>query len=143
MDYTPPVAKVRLAFTIEDRRKQRRSDGTCCLEGVRFEIPSRYAHFQWVSLRVARWDLSRVYLSDPATGAILCRLFPLDKHKNAQGQRAARSSPSAAPLAPTPNTPAPLLQKLIKEYAATGLPPAYLPKDEVTPTTDPADTNPS
>ena len=29
---------------------------------------------------------------------------------------------------------APLLQKLLKEYAATGLPPAYLPKDEITST---------
>ena len=27
---------------------------------------------------------------------------------------------------------APLLRKLIAEYAATGLPPAYLPKDEST-----------
>jgi hypothetical protein len=27
---------------------------------------------------------------------------------------------------------APLLRKLIAEYAATGLPPAYLPKDECT-----------
>jgi hypothetical protein len=27
---------------------------------------------------------------------------------------------------------APLLQKLIKDYATTGLPPAYLPKDEIT-----------
>ena len=25
-------------------------------------------------------------------------------------------------------------QKLLKEYAATGLPPAYLPKDEIAPT---------
>lgn len=139
----PSTEQLQLAFTIEDRRKQRRSDGTCCLEGVRFEIPSRYAHFQWVSLRVARWDLSQVYLSDPATGAILCRLFPLDKHKNAQGQRAARSSPSAAPLVPPPNTPAPLLQKLIKDYAATGLPPAYLPKDDIAPLTPTADNNPS
>jgi putative transposase len=138
----PSTEQLQLAFTIEDRRKQRRSDGTCCLEGVRFEIPSRYAHFQWVSLRVARWDLSHVYLSDPTTGAILCRLFPLDKHKNAQGERAARSSPSAVPLAPAPNAPAPLLQKLIKDYAATGLPPAYLPKDEIAPnSTD--DLNPS
>jgi hypothetical protein len=28
---------------------------------------------------------------------------------------------------------APLLRKLIAEYAATGLPPAYLPKDECKP----------
>ena len=133
----PATEQLQLAFTVEERRKQRRSDGTCCLEGVRFEIPSRYAHFEWVSLRAARWDLSHVHLVDPATGAILCRLYPLDKHKNASGQRAARSSPPAsAPTAPAPSGPAPLLQKLIKDYATTGLPPAYLPKDEIHPSTD-------
>ena len=87
-----------------------------------------------MSLRAARWDLSQVHLVDPATGAILCRLYPLDKHNNASGQRAARSSSQAtAPTAPTPPGPAPLLQKLIKDYATTGLPPAYLPKDEIAP----------
>jgi hypothetical protein len=46
-------------------------------------------------------------------------------------------------MAPPPSAPAPLLQKLISDYATTGLPPAYLPKDEITPATDPADKNPS
>jgi transposase InsO family protein len=133
----PATEQLQLAFTTEERRKQRRSDGTCCLEGVRFEIPSRYAHFPWVSLRYARWDLSHVHLSDPTTGVILCRLLPLDKHKNAQGQRAARSAPSTAPLVSPPSAPAPLLQKLLKDYAATGLPPSYVPKDEITPKTNP------
>jgi putative transposase len=133
----PATEQLQLAFTIEERRKQRRSDGTCCLEGARSEIPSRYAHFEWVSLRAARWDLSHVHLVDPATGAVLCRLYPLDKHKNASGQRAARSSsPAAAATAPPPPGPAPLLQKLIKDYATTGLPPAYLPKDEINPGTE-------
>ena len=130
----PATEQLQLAFTIEESRQQRRSDGTCCLEGVRLEIPSRYAHFERVSLRAARWDLSLVHLVDPVTGAVLCRLYPLDKHKNASGQRAARSSPpAAAPTSPPPSGPAPLLQKLIKDYATTGLPPAYLPKDEITP----------
>jgi len=142
----PSSEQLRAAFTVEERRKQRRSDGTCSLAGVRFEIPSRYAHFEWVSLRAAYWDLSHVHLADPQTGAILCRLYPLDKHKNAQGRRAARSSPEAAPpAAPAPAGPAPLLQKLLKDYAITGLPPAYLPKDEITPATpnDHTDSNPS
>jgi len=133
----PSTEQLQLAFTIEEQRKQRRSDGTCTLEGVRFEVPSRYAHFEWVSLRVARWDLSSAQLVDPATGAILCRLYPLDKHKNAQGRRALRSSPQETPpAAPAPAAaePAPLLQKLMKDYATTGLPPAYLPKDDLTST---------
>jgi hypothetical protein len=33
---------------------------------------------------------------------------------------------------------APLLQKLIKDYALTGLPAAYLPKDEISPDLNPS-----
>ena len=82
-------------------------------------------------MRAAFWDLSHVYLADSKTGAILCRLFPLDKRKNAQGGRAAKGSPldkPAAAVPPAPSSMAPLLQKLIQQYAITGLPPAYLPK---------------
>jgi putative transposase len=127
----PGSAELTIAFTARLDRTQRRSDGTVSLKGVRFEIPSRYNHFEHLSLRAAFWDLSHVYLADPKTGAILCRLFPLDKHKNAQGQRAAKGSPIDKPTAtvsPAPSGMAPLLQKLIQQYATTGLPPAYLPK---------------
>lgn len=131
----PASEPLQLAFTKEIRRTQRRSDGTLSLAGIRFEIPSRYGHFEWVSVRLAAWDLSRVYLSDPQSGALLCRLYPLDKTKNAQGQRAAKDTPlAAAATQPIPaGAVAPLLQKLIKDYATTGLPPAYLPKDEIAP----------
>ena|SRR5271166_3887198 len=127
----PSSAELKIAFTAEVDRTQRRSDGTVSLKGVRFEIPSRYNHFQRLSVRAAFWDLSHVYLADPKTGAILCRLFPLDKHKNAQGERAAKGSPidkPAATVSPAPSGMAPLLQVLIQQYATTGLPPAYLPK---------------
>jgi putative transposase len=127
----PSSAEIKIAFTAETDRTQRRSDGTISLKGIRFEIPSRYNHFQRLSVRAAFWDLSHVYLADPKTGAILCRLFPLDKQKNAQGQRAAKGSPIDRPTAivsPAPCGMAPLLQKLIQQYATTGLPPAYLPK---------------
>jgi putative transposase len=130
----PPSQELALAFTSEVRRIQRRSDGTISLAGRRFEIPSRYGHFIWLSVRVASWDLSHVHLSDPKTGVILCRLYPLDKQKNADGRRAVR-----IPLLPLgepglkSGEVAPLLQKLIAQYAATGLPPAYLPKDDLPP----------
>jgi hypothetical protein len=39
-------------------------------------------------------------------------------------------------LSPLPSTGvAPLLRELLAEYAATGMPPAYLPSAEPTPTT--------
>jgi hypothetical protein len=82
-----------------------------------------------VTLRFAAWDLTQVYLTDERTGDMLCRLFPLDKAKNADGRR--RTLTPLGPLADEPTPPAgmaPLLQQLIAEYAATGLPPAYLPQ---------------
>jgi hypothetical protein len=82
-------------------------------------------------LRYASWDLSHVYLTDPQCGNIICRLYPQDKHKNADGRRR-RKQPliAAANFSAEGGGMAPLLRKLIAEYAATGLPPAYLPKDE-------------
>ena len=127
----PSAAELKLAFTAELRRAQRRSDGTVSVGGARFEIPSRYGHFAHVAVRVAAWDLSLVHLCDPKSGQILCRLYPLDKHKNAAGRRAVRASPLAASAPPPgPSGMAPLLQSLLAQYAATGLPPAYLPKEE-------------
>jgi putative transposase len=126
----PSTQALQLAFTTEATRTQRRSDGTITLEGVRFEIPSRYAHLQKLTLRYARWNLGSVHLSDPKTGAILCRIYPQDKKKNAEGLRAPKSPAISAPEpAPAPGM-APLLHKIIQQYAATGLPPAYLPKHD-------------
>jgi hypothetical protein len=84
---SPTSNALRDAFRLESSRRQRRSDGTISLEGVRFELPARYRHFRDVSVRYARWDLSRVDLVDPRTGTILAPLYPLDRHANAAGQR--------------------------------------------------------
>ena len=126
----PATELLRLAFTTEVKRTQRRSDGTLSLEGIRFEIPSRYAHLQRLCVRYASWDLATVYLSDPKTGAILCRLYPQDKKKNAQGLRIPKNPALPASEPVSSSGMAPLLQKLIGQYAATGLPPAYLPKPQ-------------
>jgi hypothetical protein len=126
----PSTQKLQLAFTTEVQRTQRRSDGTLSLAAIRFEIPSRYAHLERLCVRYASWNLSSVYLADPKTGAILCRLYPQDKKKNAQGLRAPKTSATSSlePLA-APGL-APLLKKIIQQYATTGLPPAYLPKHD-------------
>jgi len=124
----PATEQLQLAFTTEARRTQRRSDGTLTLEGIRFEVPSRFGHLQELWLRYASWDLSTVHLADPKTGVILCRIYPVDKKKNAEGRRAPRASAtSPPPPLPAPGM-APLLKKILQQYAATGLPPAYLPQ---------------
>ncbi|MFA5654476.1 MAG: DDE-type integrase/transposase/recombinase [Desulfomonilia bacterium] len=127
----PESKKLHQAFTARASRTQRQSDGTISLDGIRFELPSRYRHLKRVTLRYASWDLSHVYLADPDSGNIICRIYPQDKHKNADGRRR-RKEPLIEPVEADcgQSGMAPLLGKLIADYAATGLPPAYIPKDE-------------
>jgi hypothetical protein len=123
----PGSDDLRAAFRIEVKRKQRRSDGTVSLDGQRFEIPSRYRHLSEVHLRYARWDFSRVDLIDPRSGQVLCPVRPLDKAANADALRR-RVAPVTPESSATPAAGiAPLLKQMIADYAATGLPPAYLP----------------
>jgi len=77
-----------------------------------------------------RENSAPIYLCDLKTGAILCRLYPQDKKKNAEGHRAPKTPLVSSPESvPTPGM-APLLKKIIQQYATTGLPPAYLPKPD-------------
>jgi hypothetical protein len=130
---SPSSAALRDAFRCEVTRTQRRSDGTVSLAGVRFEIPDRYRHLARVTVRYARWDLGHVTLVDERTGVALSPLFPLDRAQNADGRRRRRQpiTLDATPTAPPPSGElAPLLRKLMAQYAATGLPPAYLPTED-------------
>jgi putative transposase len=128
---SPSSDALREAFRLEAKRRQRQSDGTLSLEGVRFEVPARFRHFREVVVRYARWDLGRVDLVDPRHGTLLAPLYPLDRTANADGRRAVLAPASAAPAAtdrPRTGTLPPLLQKILADYSATGLPPAYLPQ---------------
>jgi len=121
---------LRVAFTTEQIRSQRRSDGTLTVAGVRFEVPGRFAHLPRLAVRYARWDLSSVLVCDRRTGAVLGTLYPLDKTRNADAVRRPRAAtPSTSPR-PAAAGVAPLLDSLLRQYRATGLPPAYLPKDD-------------
>ena len=125
----PDSETLRRAFRYRIQRRQRRSDGTLSLEGKRFEVPARFHHLEALHLAYARWDLSAVDLVDPHTGASLCPLYPLDKAANASAQRR-RLAPVSEPQPVTPTALPPLLRKLLADYAATGLPPAFLPKHD-------------
>jgi len=132
----PEGEALRQAFTEELSRKQRKSDGTISVEGVRFELPSRYRHFEKVTVRYAGWDLSHVYLADGRSGQVLSRLYPQDKQKNADGLRRSKepiAGNSDSVPEPSSGEMAPLLAKLIADYAACGVAPAYLSKDETNP----------
>jgi hypothetical protein len=126
---SPSPEELRRAFRLQLVRTQRRSDGTVSVFGRRFEVPARFRHLERLHLRCARWDLSAVDLVDPRSGAVLTALWPLDKTRNADGRRRALH-PATATAEETPAPAggvAPLLKDLLARYAATGLPPAYLP----------------
>jgi transposase InsO family protein len=124
----PDMDSLNLAFTRQVMRTQRKSDATVTVEGVRFEVPSRFRHLPRLTLRHAGWDVSRMILVDPDSGNPLARLLPQDKEKNASGRRrtlepvAAQSVQANA----SPEEMPALLRKWLADYAATGLPPAYL-----------------
>jgi len=131
----PDAETLRRRFRAQTTRVQRRSDGTCSLSSIRFEIPSRFRHLHRLTLRYAHWDLSSIDLIDPDTEQPVAVLYPLDKHRNAErGRRALEPLSATEPVGPNVSTRtasgmAPLLTRLMAEYAATGLPPAYIPCD--------------
>ena len=130
----PDSDALRLAFMRTAHRTQKKSDGSIVIEGRRFEVPNRYRHLTRIEVRYAGWDLSTIHLVDERTGNVLVRLYPQDKTQNASGLRRTLDPLANADREPTPATPAPtippLLARLLDKQASTGLPPAYLPKDD-------------
>jgi hypothetical protein len=112
-------------------RTPRRTDATVVVDGIRYELPVHFAHLRAVCLRSAAWDKSRMILCDPNTAEPIARLLPQDKTQNASGERRRITAPDTPSRQPDEPLPA-LLRNWLAEYAATGLPPAYLPKEELT-----------
>ena len=128
---SPDSQALRAVFHLETTRTQRRSDGTVSLATRRLEIPARYRHLERVHLRYARWDLSAVDLIDARHGTVLCALYPIDRSANASGRRRAIArDENTAPPVPTESGIAPLLRALMAEFAATGLPPPFIPTEQ-------------
>ena len=129
----PDGGVLKAAFRITVKRTLRRSDGTVSVEGVRYQVPLPWRHLTTLFIRVARWDLSSVELVDGRSGERLCTLYPLDKRGNAGGVRRPSGpgdndgggSAAAAELGP-----APLLNRILDDQAASGLPPLWLPHAE-------------
>jgi transposase InsO family protein len=132
----PSIDELRVAFTRLETRTQRRSDGTVSIKGVRFEVPSRFGHVKRIHVRYAEWDRSRAYVCDEKTGNVLATMYPQDKARNAELARRHKETPlgqrSTTPDDHAPKAIAPLMEKYLADYAATGLPPAYLPKPDAT-----------
>lgn len=122
----PETGVITLSFRRDESRSQRRSDGTISILGKRFEIPNAFKPLPRITIRYAEWDLRQVHLVDPRTQATLAPLHPLDRKKNAEGLRRKMPSSGTTPMPAVELAMPPLLQKLMSEYAASGLPPAYI-----------------
>tara|TARA_R110001583_G_scaffold48808_1_gene152765 strand:+ start:857 stop:2347 length:1491 start_codon:yes stop_codon:yes gene_type:complete len=134
---SPDSTRLRQAFRQQVTRKQRRSDGTVSIDGQRFEVPHQYRYLESITVQYARWDLSHLSLMDPQDNRVLCPLYPLDKSANASGLRRTITPLTSAPEAPPTSAGiAPLLKQLMADYAETGLPPSYIPKDDIPTATD-------
>jgi putative transposase len=125
----PSTDELRHAFRMEVTRAQRKSDGTITVCGVRYELPNIYRTLVRPTIRFARWDLSTIDLVDTRRGTLLATLLPIDKSKNAERGRRALADPTPSVESSPPVGVAPLLRQLMADYAATGLPPAYIPHD--------------
>jgi transposase InsO family protein len=127
---SPEGNDLTLAFRRDETRSQRRSDGTVSILGKRFEIPNAYRALPKIIVRYAEWNLRQVHLIDPRTQAALAPLYPLDRKRNAEGfRRKIGNSNEVAATQPdnhSKNEWPPLLQKLLAEHAASGLPPSYI-----------------
>lgn len=127
----PSLERLRFAFTQEIRRTVRRTDGTVQIDAVRFEIPSRLRTLREVILRYRRWDLSEAWIVDPRTNDILARIDPVDLTRNADRRRKPLAEPAPTSVPVTPDEPLPpRMRELLANFAADGLPPAFLPLDD-------------
>lgn len=126
----PDTVTLKQAFCAQVNRTLRKSDGTLSIEGRRFEVSSHYRHLEKLTVRYARWDLSFALLVDPHTNICLERLYPQDKSANASGLRRALEPKDNSFVESEAEGVAPLLKKLMADFAATGLPPAYIPQED-------------
>lgn len=123
----PSSEHLSLCFTRSQIRKPRSFDGSISLAGKRFELPWQYRHLNKIMVRYRQWDLSCLWLMDEHGEKVICPLFPQDLQANFSGLR--RETKMQAPIAEkSRDEMAPLLKKMMEEYAATGMPPAYLEK---------------
>lgn len=123
----PSFDELRMAFRHRIVRRQRRTDNTISIEGTRFEIPAAYRTLKDIVAEYASWDLSLVHLVDPKSGSPLCRLFPINKSANANSERRRLNAPPDNNTNLSSEEPE-LLKKLLEDFAATGLPAAFIPK---------------
>lgn len=124
---SPSLTVLRQCFRREIVRRVRRSDATFTIDSKRFEIlPLAYRGQRKIHIQYAKWDFTNVDLVDPKTKVILTPAYPIDLKQNSDRKRQVISEMKKDDSHDIP----PLLQKMMSEFAMTGIPPAYIPLSE-------------
>jgi hypothetical protein len=122
----PPLDDLKKAFRISMTRKQRMTDHTITVDGIRFQVPETYWHQRDLKIAYARWDLSVVDILNEETGRPIATLKPVDKLRNAQlnNRNIASLRDNIEKVLP------PLLREQYLRSRDAGERALYLPKDE-------------
>ncbi|MBK7845831.1 MAG: hypothetical protein IPJ71_19520 [Bdellovibrionales bacterium] len=124
---SPSLTVLRQCFRREIVRRVRRSDATFTIDAKRFEIlPLVYRGLRKIHIHYAKWDFTNVDIVDPKTKVILTPAYPIDLKQNSDRKRQVISEMKKDDSHDIP----PLLQKMMSEFAMTGIPPAYIPLSE-------------
>jgi putative transposase len=128
---SPSIEELKKAFRKEVLRTIRKTTSTISLSGKQYEVPYQYRHLQKITIKYAEWDLSRVDLINEIDGAIICQLYPESKLENSKGLRKKIIKENMAEsIEEKKDEYAPLLLEMLATHASTGLPLAYIPKED-------------
>jgi len=73
---SPDEETFHFSFTRSDTRKQRKTDGTIKIKGIRYEISSRFRHIQKFRVRYQSWNLSKAYIVDNRSDEKIATIYP-------------------------------------------------------------------
>ncbi len=119
-------------FRRETTRRQRQTDSTISVEGIRFEVPGAYKHMRRITIRYSHWEPTRVHMVDPQNGKEICQLFPENRVYNSSGERRVIHTDTSSISNPTEikNEVAPLLEEMLQNMSETGLPLHFMHKED-------------
>jgi len=122
----PTLDELKKAFRISITRRQRMTDHTITVDGVRYQVPSLYWNQIEMKIAYARWDLSSVDLLNDETGRPIATLRPVDKLRNANMHHREILSIRENIESVLP----PLLREQYLKSKTAGEKAIYMPKDE-------------
>ena len=130
---SPSSDALRAAFRMEAKRRQRQSDGTISLGRRAFRNPGTLSSLPGRGGAIPSLGPQSGRLGGPPRGNGLGPSLSAGPHRqrrrSARGHRSAPDEVSATDPSRSPAELPPLLKQILAEYSATGLPPAYLPKN--------------